>query len=51
MISMKANEKLEKKETPAFEVKEHSPNFLKKAAKMAEKKPKGKPSAKAEYKR
>lgn len=42
--------KEEKKETPAFEVKEHSKGFLKKAAKMAEK-PKAKKMGKAEYKK
>lgn len=44
-------EKMEKKETPAFEVKEHSTGFLKKAAKMSEKKPKAKKMGKAEYKK
>ena len=51
MVSMKENEKLEKKETPAFEAKEHSPKFLKKAAHMADKKLGGKKSGKTTSKR
>lgn len=34
-VSAKEHEKLEKEETPAYEAKEHSPKFLKKAAKLA----------------
>lgn len=34
-VSEKEHEELEKTETPQFEAKEHSPKFLKKAAKLA----------------
>lgn len=42
-VSARQHEEIEKRETPAYEAREHEPSFLKKAERLAERK-KGKRS-------